>query len=230
MNQQANITYKTINTQVATQLLLLLASRYLPSRVEVKASQELQSMSKKTRPLSFQVYAASRRRGPSSCYTVHHRPGNIQSFSPPSSFFFCLLLTIVTCHLSLALGGPLPDPAGACSRPQQPSLSHRLASCCLDGHLAGEEDKDDLNDDEDDNHNGYGMLAWHFIRICFSEERLENSILIKLKSYLVIHRTSHPSSALVTCPLLAAFQVSPRPGCTIMIRKHYRLEINNNEI
>ena len=32
---QANITYKTINTQVATQLLLLLAARYLPSRVEV---------------------------------------------------------------------------------------------------------------------------------------------------------------------------------------------------
>ena len=69
------------------------------------------------------------------------------------------------------------------------------------------------------------MLAWHFLRICFSEERLENSILIKLKSYLVIHRTSHPSSALVTCPLLVAFQVSPRPGCTIMTRKHYRLEI-----
>ena len=41
MNQQANITYKTINTQVATQLLLLLAARYLPSRVEVKALQEL---------------------------------------------------------------------------------------------------------------------------------------------------------------------------------------------
>ena len=83
---QANIAQKTINTQVATQLLLLLATRYLPSRVEVKELQELQSMSKKTRPLSFQVYAASRRRGPSSCYTVHHRPGNIQSFSPPSSF------------------------------------------------------------------------------------------------------------------------------------------------
>ena len=41
MNQQANITYKTINTQVATQLLLLLATRYHPSRVEVKAGQEL---------------------------------------------------------------------------------------------------------------------------------------------------------------------------------------------
>ena len=38
---QANITYKTINTQVATQLLLLLATRYLPSRVEVQASQDL---------------------------------------------------------------------------------------------------------------------------------------------------------------------------------------------
>ena len=40
---QANITYKTNNTQVATQLLLLLVTRYLSSRVEVKkALQELQ--------------------------------------------------------------------------------------------------------------------------------------------------------------------------------------------
>ena len=156
-------------------------------------------------------------------------PPSSSACSWQSSLVTCHL-SLFTCHLSLALGGPLPDPAGACSRPQQPSLSRRLASCCLDGHLAGEEDKDDLNDDKDDHHNDYGMLAWHLLRICFSEERLENSILIKLKSYLVILRTSHPSSALVTCPLLVAFQVSPHPGCTIMIRKHYRLKINNNEI